>query len=204
MPARDVHRVGSQIPPRSRLIGRLRESIGAVVADRWHVRFADLAGGAGLLRQVEGTHPGRTQISTLVLRFYENAATCGLRRWSAWRARSPPGGRKSSPPSPPASPRRLRGHQPRDQNRRTLHLRLPQPRQPVPTCRRRHHPTRPRTPHHPHQRTPRPTQTPPRNSTARSSSMSREDLFRIHQVVRERMRFATEAELLTLCQVGWL
>jgi hypothetical protein len=80
----------------------------------------------------------------------------GLRS-SGWPLPSSPGARDTRRDHDRRDERRLRGHQPRHQDRRTLRLRLPQPRQPPPARPCCHHPPRPRPPHDSNQRAPQPT-----------------------------------------------
>jgi transposase len=120
--------------------------------------------------RVHGTHPDRTQIMALLIRFYENAAACGLPEMqrlagtvSAWwpqiLAAITTGvtnaGSEGTNRVIKTDARCAFGYRPASQRLRA---------RAATTSRARGHLT------NPHQRTPRPTQTPPRNRTARSSS----------------------------------
>jgi transposase len=77
----------------------LPEKIGTPILKAWNAK-EDLMD----LLALHGTHPDRTQISALLIRFYENAAACGLPEIQRLAGTVSTWWRRSSPPSPPASP----------------------------------------------------------------------------------------------------
>lgn len=121
----------------------LPKKIGEPILRAWNVK-EDLMD----LLALHGTHPDRTQISTLLIRFYENAATCGLSEMrrlagtvSTWW-----------PEILAAITTGVTNAGSEGTNRviktdARLRLRLPKPRQPAPARPRRHHPPCPRTTH---------------------------------------------------------
>ena len=108
------------------------------------------------LLALHGTHPNRPKINALLVRFYENADASGLPEIARLAGTVSTWWPEIHAAISTGVERRLRGHQPRHQGRRTLRLRLPQPRQPAPPHSLRHHPPHLRTPHDPNQRTPQP------------------------------------------------